>query len=105
MQFDYEIPVEEYVSAQVLHYKAYAKGRIVTALDSILIGLFFVAIAVFQRFVNWEPILLLLTGAWFVYRGFASLFLRRHYRRFYSESGMSGDSCCLRTADSSSLRN
>jgi hypothetical protein len=89
MQFDYEIPVEEYVSAQVLYYRA--KGRIVKrALDWVLLGLFFLLIAVFQWVVNWGPILLLLTGAWFVYRGIASLFPTRHHRRFYAESGLAG---------------
>jgi len=42
MQFEYEIPVDEYAAAQVLYYKAYAKGKSVKrALGWILLGLFF----------------------------------------------------------------
>jgi hypothetical protein len=91
MQFDYEIPVEEYVSAQVLYYRAYAKGRIVRrALVWVLLGLFSVLIAVFQWVVAWERIVLLLAGAWWVYGGIASLYPTRYYRRSYPESGLVG---------------
>ena len=42
MQFECEIPVDEYAAAQVLYYKAYAKGKSVKrALGWILLGLFF----------------------------------------------------------------
>jgi hypothetical protein len=91
MQFDYEIPVEEYVSAQVLYYRAYAKGRIVRrALVWVLLGLFFVLIPLFQWVVAWERILLLLMGSWCVYAGIASLYPTRYYRHSYPESGLAG---------------
>jgi hypothetical protein len=59
MHFDYEIPVEEYASAQVLYYKACTKGQLFKrALSWVLLGLFFVLIAVFRWVVGWTPILL-----------------------------------------------
>jgi hypothetical protein len=91
MQFDYEIPVEEYAAAQVLYYKACAKGQhLKRALGWMLLGLFFVLIAVFRWAPDWPPILLLLTGAWFIYAAIAILFPRRHYRRYYPASGLAG---------------
>jgi hypothetical protein len=91
MQFDYEIPVEEYASAQTLYYKACAKGQVLKqALGWVLLGLFFILIAVFRWAADWAPILLLLTGAWFIYGGIRMLFPTRHYRRFYLQSGLAG---------------
>jgi hypothetical protein len=91
MQFDYEIPVDEYAAAQVLYYRAYGKGRVVKrALGWVLLGLFFVLIAVSRWMVDWGPILLLVTGAWCVYGGIASLFPTRYYRRSYPESELAG---------------
>jgi hypothetical protein len=91
MQFDYEISANEYVAAQMLYYRAYAKGRILKrALGWTLLGLFFVLIAVSQWVVDWGPILLLLTGTWFIYGGIGSLFPTRYYRRAYPESGLAG---------------
>jgi len=91
MQFEYEIPVDEYAAAQVLYYKAYAKGKSVKrALGWILLGLFFVFIALFRQFVDWPPVLLFLTGAWFIYGGIVGLFPNYHYRRAYPTSGLAG---------------
>jgi hypothetical protein len=91
MQFDYEIPVDEYAAGQVLYYRAYAKGRLVKrALGWVLLGLFFVFISAFRWVVDWGPILLLLTGTWFIYGGITSLFPTRYYRRAYPESGLAG---------------
>jgi hypothetical protein len=91
MQFDYEIPVEEYAAAHVLYYKSCAKGQPVKrALSWVLLGLFFVLIAVLRWAADWTPILLLVTGAWFIYGGIAMLFPARHYRKHYPESGLAG---------------
>jgi len=91
MQFDYEIPIEEYAAAQVLYYKACAKGQVLKpALGWVVLGMFFVLIAAFRRAADWPPILLLLTGAWFIYGGIRMLFPTRHYRRHYPQSGLAG---------------
>jgi hypothetical protein len=91
MQFDYEIPSEEYAAAQVLYYRAHAKRRPVKrALGWVLLGLFLVLIAIFRWVADWGSICLLLTGVWFIYAGIASLFPTRYYRRTYPESGLAG---------------
>jgi hypothetical protein len=91
MQFDYEIPVEEYAAAQVLYYKACTKGQLVKqAFGWVLCGLFFVLTAAFRWAADWPPILLLLTGVWFIYGGIRMLFPTRHYRRYYPQSGLAG---------------
>lgn len=90
MQFDYEIPVEEYAAAQILYYSACHKSSLVRrAFGLVLLGLFFLLIAAF-RWAEWGPILLLLTGAWFIYGGIACLFPMRYYRRAYPETGLAG---------------
>jgi hypothetical protein len=94
MQFDYEIPVNEYAAANMLYYKANGKSRLVKqALAWVLTGLFFSLVALF-RWADLGPFLLLLTGAWFIYWGivslFANLFPRRYYRRAYPKSGLVG---------------
>jgi len=101
MQFHYEIPVDEYVAAQMLYYREYGKSKFVKrALGSVLLGSFFFLIAAF-RGPEWAPILLLVTGAWYIYGGIASLYPTRYwgiaspyptryYRRTYPESGLAG---------------
>jgi hypothetical protein len=92
MQFDYEITVEEYAAAQVLYYKACAKGQLVRQpLTWGIIGLFFVLMAV----LRWDPygtsFLLLLTGAWLLYGTIAMLFPMRSYRKHYPQAGLAGN--------------
>jgi hypothetical protein len=91
MQFDYEIPVEEFVAAQVLYYKASTKSHVVERASGwVLLGLFFILIAVSRWAADWAPILLLLTGVWFICLGMTVLFPTRHYRRYYAQSGLAG---------------
>jgi hypothetical protein len=91
MQFDYEIPVDEYAAAQVLYYKGSIKGgALKRAVGWGLLGSFFVLVAVSRWAVDLPPILLLLTGAWFIYSGIVSVFPTRHYRRYYPQSGLAG---------------
>jgi hypothetical protein len=91
MQFDYEIPADEYAAAQMLYYRAYGKGKFFKwALGRVLLGLLFVLIAVSLWVVDWGPILLLLTGTWFICGGITSLFPARYFRRAYPESGLAG---------------
>jgi hypothetical protein len=91
MQFDYEIPVGEYVAGQMLYYKASAKGQVVKrALGWVLLGLFFLLIALSRWVTDWPPILLSLTAVLFIYWGITILFPIRHYRRYYAQSGLAG---------------
>jgi hypothetical protein len=91
MQFEYEIPVEEYAAAQVLFYRAWSKGQVVKrAFAYIVLGLFYVMIGVFKWALDWPPILILLTGVFFIYAGIATLFPARQYRRYYSQCDLAG---------------
>jgi len=82
--------VDEFAAAQLLYYKAQSQSRLVKrAVGWMLLGVFFFLIAVF-RWAGFGPILLMLTGAWFICGGITSLFPTRHYRRAYPESGMPG---------------
>lgn len=91
MQFEYEIPAEEYAAAQVLYYKTWSKGKVVKrACAYIVLGLFYVLIAIARWAPDWPPILVLFTGVLFIYAGTATLFPRRHYRRYYSQSDLVG---------------
>jgi len=91
MHFDYEIPIEEFAAAQVLYCKANAKAQFVKwPLGWGLLGLFFVLTAILRWETDWGPILLLLTGAWFVYGAIAMLFPMRHYCRYNADSGLAG---------------
>ncbi len=91
MQFDYEIPADEFAAAQVLSHIADNKHMFVKrGLFWILLGLFFEVIVVTRWDLDWAPILVLLTGAWFIGMGVSSLFPTRYFRRMYPESVFSG---------------
>lgn len=91
MQFDYEIPVDEYAAAQLLYHTARDKTTLVTrGLFWVFVGLFYVLIAVTRWVADWGPVLLFLTGAWFVYAGINNIFPTRHFRRAYPESEFAG---------------
>lgn len=91
MQFDYEIPVDEFAAAQVLYNKAREANVFVKrGFFWNLLGLFFVFIAETRWTLDWAPILVLLTGIWFISMGISSLFPMRYFRRMYSESEFSG---------------
>lgn len=94
MQFEYEIPVEEYAAAQVLYYKALSKGRVgKQVFGCILFGLFFVLIAISKWKLDWPPVLVLVTGVLLIYLGIATLFparYARHYRRHYFQGDLAG---------------
>jgi hypothetical protein len=91
MQFEYEIPVEEFAAAQVLYYKAWSKGKVVKrAFAYVVLGLFYVLIAIARWVPDWPPVLVLFTGVLFIYAGIATLFPARHYRRYYSQSDLAG---------------
>jgi hypothetical protein len=90
MQFDYEIPVEEYAAAQMLSLRKHYKGRLIKrALMWVLLGLLFFLVAV-CRAEEFGPLLLLLTGGWFIWCGIISLFPTRYYRRVYATTDLRG---------------
>ena len=92
MQFDYEIPIEEYAAGQVLYHKARSKGLFVkNVLFWMSLGLFFVLLAGF-RWPDWERVLFLLIAASFFYFGILNLSPARYCRRYYPKSGLAGKS-------------
>jgi hypothetical protein len=106
MQFEYEIPIEEYAAAQVLYYKAWSKGQAIKrAFAYIVVGFFYVLIATFRWAPDWPPVLVLLTGLLFIYAGIAALFPARHYRRYYSQSDLAGKKYCAEVDENGFLVN
>lgn len=92
MQFDYEITADEFAAAQVLHHTVYDKSRLVKhSLFWLFLGLFFEFIAVARWTLDWAPILVVLTGAWFIGTGVSRLFPMRYFRRMYPESSFSNN--------------
>lgn len=91
MQFDYEIPIDEYAAAQLLYHTARDKTRLIRrGLFWVLVGLFFVLIAVTRWVADWGPVLLFLAGGSYVYGGLNNIFPTRHFRRAYPELEFSG---------------
>ena len=91
MQFDYEVPIEEYAAGQVLYYKARFKAVFVQrAILWISLGIFFVLLVGFRFGADWLRILLLMIAACFFYIGGSHLFPTRYCRRCYPKSGLAG---------------
>lgn len=91
MQFDYEIPADEFAAAQVLYHTARDKSRFVKrGLFWILLGLSLVVVAVTQWALDWDHLLLLVGGWWFAGTGVFNFFPNRYFRRMYPESEFSG---------------
>jgi|SRR5437588_11804436 len=91
MQFDYEIPADEFATAQVLYHTARNKRRFVKrGLSWILLGLSFVVITVTRWVLDWGHLLLLVSGWWFVGAGISNFFPTRYFRRMYPESEFPG---------------
>ena len=91
MQFDYEVPIEEYAAGQVLYYKARSKGGFVQqALLWTSLGIFFVLLVGFRFGANWLRILFLVIAACFLFTGIRYLFPIHYFRRHYPTSGLAG---------------
>jgi hypothetical protein len=90
MQFEYEITSDDDVAAQYLYLKLCGHKRVRRAIPWIIGGLFLIAVAYNEQSLRLAPVLLAGIGVWFGYAGVASLFLKRHFRRGYSKSGLAG---------------
>jgi hypothetical protein len=114
MQFNYEIPADEFVAAQIALHTAKNKRRLIKkALGYMLLGVVFALVALF-RYPDLGPLSLLLVAAHFISVGITNLFPQRSFRKAYplsqlegksyqaelDESGflVSGDSCSWRVA-------
>ena len=91
MHFEYEITADEYVASQLLYYKlSGGRKHSERAVQWILAGIIFVAVAWDERSLKWAPILVALIGIWWIYSAVASLFPARYFRRVYSKSDLAG---------------
>jgi hypothetical protein len=114
MQFNYEIPADEFVAAQIAFHTATNKRRFIKrALGYTLLGVVFGFTALF-RCPDLGPLLLLMAAAYFTCAGITNLFPQRYFRKAYSQSALegkkyqaeldesgflvSGDSCSWRVA-------
>lgn len=91
MQFDYEVPIEEYAAGQVLYAKARSKGVFVQqVLLWTSLAVFFVLLVASRFGADWLRILFLLIAAYFFFFGIRFLFPTRYFRRHYPKSGLAG---------------
>jgi hypothetical protein len=91
MRFEYQIPMDVYVACQLLHYKVTNPNHARDGLAWMALGSGFILVAWIEGRLGWAPVLLALTGAWFVYCAFGMLFLKRHYRRAYRSTNVAGE--------------
>jgi hypothetical protein len=89
MHFEYEITADQFVASQLLYHKL-SGGRKhgERAVQWILAGIIFVAVAWSERSLNLTPILLALIGILWIYSAVASLFPARSFRRAYPKSDL-----------------
>ena len=93
MHFEYEITADQFVASQLLYHKlSGSRKHGERAVQWILAGIIFVAIAWSERSLNWTPILLELIGTLWIYSAVASLFPARYFRRAYPKSDLAGKS-------------
>jgi len=91
MHFEYEITADEFVASQLLYHKlSGGRKHSERAVQRILVGIIFIAIAWNEWSLKWTPILVALIGAWWIYSAVASLFPARYFRREYSKSDLAG---------------
>jgi hypothetical protein len=92
MQFQYEIPADEYVAAQTLYLQLTINRRATRGIFWVLLGSSFIALAV-SGVESWlESLPLACLGAWWIYVGFVRLFPGWYFRRAYPKSSVVGKS-------------
>ena len=92
MQFNYEIPADEFVAAQMAFHTAKEKGRFIKrAFGYTLLGVVFGLIALF-RYRDLGRLLLLLVAAYLTCVGITNLFPQRYFRKAYPQSELAGKS-------------
>lgn len=102
LHFEYEIPPDEYVAAQLLYYKLLGRERRrASAAFWILLGATFVVMAFNSRPPAWARfdasatlplVLLAAVGIWWMYAGVRILFPARYFRRAYRSFEFAGKS-------------
>ncbi len=91
MNFEYEITIDEYVSAHLLREKLSGRrARIARAACFMVLGLLSIIAAWNGRNFKWMAISLLATSAFWIYAVFVTLHPASHFRRVYRRSGVIG---------------
>lgn len=95
MRFEYEITVDDFVASQILYNRLRRAGHQIRLRENpivwIVFGAFAIAVAWNERRVDWGPILLAATGAWFLYAGLVGLFPAPYFRRTYRGAELWGE--------------
>ena len=92
MRFEYEISLEDYVSASALYYKLQHGRRYLDrgTIVCLLMGILLIAVAWHDWALDWERILLGAGGVLWIYWGMVRIFPQRYWRRYFA-SDPSGD--------------
>ena len=91
MQFEYEISVDQSVSAHLLYHKmGDSRTRVKNRIYWMLGGIILIAVAWSERSANWSPALLAMIGAWWIYGVLVSIFPARYFRKAYPKSMLAG---------------
>jgi len=93
MHFEYEITADEYVAAHLLLYKQqnHVRKRFASAIGWILAGFFFWFVTWNERVLGLGSVLLVFTGAWWIYVGVVRLFPAMYYRREYRKERLADE--------------
>jgi hypothetical protein len=92
MQFNYEIPADEFVAAQIAVHTARNKHRLIKrALGYTILGVVVGLVALF-RYPDLGPVLLLLVAANYICVGITNMFPHRYFRKGYPQSELEGKS-------------
>lgn len=84
MKFDYQISGDDFVAAQLLYYNLKKRSRrLKQATFWLCAGVLFILVAWSQEDSGWAPMLMAITGAWWVYAAVRTLFPAFYFRRHY----------------------
>lgn len=98
VQFEYELPANEYVAAQLLYYKSLGRRRrigrparwIVAGAVCIVSGVRSAPPASSEGSANFSFFLLTAIGVWWMWAGIGMLFPAKRFRRAYDSSALAG---------------
>lgn len=90
MNFEYQISVDDYVAAQMLHWRlTTGHKRLINGAFWMIAGMLFI-LAAWNQVSGWTPILLAPIGAFWICAAFRSLFPGSHLRNAYRKADLAG---------------
>src|SRR5579859_4633110 len=85
MQFEYKITVDDYIASQLLYWKLSAAHKPVKAGTwCMLLATLYFVVAWNKYELDFGPILLIVTGVWWIYFAVSNFFPKRYLRHCYS---------------------